>query len=106
MQPQIDRDTEKERLAALAADCWYARGILAHMIHYSTRVLRRHWRGTRCLELGPAEGLMTGPLSEAFSRLVCVDGAEQFCDDLRKKYPSAQVMCSLFEDFDTDEIFD
>ena len=106
MQPQLDRSTEKERLAALAADSWYARGILPHMVKYSARVFERYWHGTRCLELGPAEGLMTGSLSKAFPNLVCVDGAEQFCEDLRQRYPTVQVVCSLFEEFEPKESFD
>src|SRR2546425_140356 len=56
-------ESERRRLDAIAADSWYAKGVNATAVAYCARVFGRHWRGTRCLELGPAEGLMTEVLA-------------------------------------------
>jgi 2-polyprenyl-3-methyl-5-hydroxy-6-metoxy-1,4-benzoquinol methylase len=98
--------SERARLAAIAADSWYAKGAYAATARYSAEVFRRYWRGTRCLELGPAEGVMTEALAAAFPSLTLVDGAERFCADLRARYPAATVACSIFEEFEPAHQFD
>jgi len=98
--------TERARLAAIAADSWYAKGANAATVRYSAEVFGRYWRGTRCLELGPAEGVMTETLAAAFSSLTLVDGAERFCADLRARFPAATVVCSIFEEFEPAHQFD
>jgi 2-polyprenyl-3-methyl-5-hydroxy-6-metoxy-1,4-benzoquinol methylase len=98
--------SERARLAAIAADSWYAKGANTATVRYCTEVFARHWRGTRCLELGPAEGLMTEALAAAFPSLTLVDGAERFCADLRARFPAATVVCSIFEEFDPAHPFD
>jgi len=98
--------SERSRLAAIAADSWYAKGVYAAAARHCTEVFARHWRGTRCLELGPAEGLMTEALAAAFPSLTLVDGAERFCLDLRARFPSATVVCSIFEEFEPAHPFD
>jgi len=98
--------SERQRVEAIAADSWYAKGASAAMVAYSSRVFNRYFRGTRCLELGPAEGLMTEHLYKHFSELTLVEGAESFARALRNRYPRAQVYCSLFEEFSPAEKFD
>jgi 2-polyprenyl-3-methyl-5-hydroxy-6-metoxy-1,4-benzoquinol methylase len=98
--------SERKRLDDIASDSWYAKGANAATVAYSFRVFRRHFRGRRCLEMGPAEGLMTRHLYEHFSQLTLVEGAEGFVRELRDRYPKANVHCSLFEDFSTREKFD
>ncbi len=97
---------ESRRLDDIAADSWYAKGVSTAAARYSAVVLSRFWRGERCLELGPAEGVMTGFLANAFPQLTLVEGAELFCRDLRRRFPQARVVHSLFEEFETAESFD
>jgi 2-polyprenyl-3-methyl-5-hydroxy-6-metoxy-1,4-benzoquinol methylase len=97
---------ERDRLDAIAADRAYGLGANEAMVRYSATVFGRHWRGDRCLEMGPAEGIMTGLLAARFSRLVVVDGADTFCRELRNRYPAADVVTALFETFEPGEVFD
>jgi 2-polyprenyl-3-methyl-5-hydroxy-6-metoxy-1,4-benzoquinol methylase len=102
----LNEQAERARLETVASDSWYDRGANAAMIRYTAEVFGRHWRSGRCLELGPAEGLMTDILDATFSDLTVVDGSEQFCSSLRRRFPNADVQCSLFEDFEPDRQFD
>lgn len=98
--------SERQRLDTIASDSWYAKGANAAMVEYSFRIFRRYFRGGRCLEMGPAEGLMSKHLYEHFSELTLVEGAETFACALRDEYPKAKVHCSLFEEFSAAERFD
>ena len=95
----VNEQAERARLDTIASDSWYSRGANAATIRYSAKLFDRHWRPGRCLELGPAEGLMTEILNGTFSDLTVVDGSEQFCQSLRQRFPKATVQCSLFEEF-------
>jgi 2-polyprenyl-3-methyl-5-hydroxy-6-metoxy-1,4-benzoquinol methylase len=97
---------EHKRLERVAADSWYAKGVAGTGVAHSGEIFARHFRGTSCLELGPAEGVMTEILSQNFPSLTLVDGSEQFCDRLRDRFPDAEVVHSLFEDFNPDRQFD
>ncbi len=97
---------ESERLDRIAADSWYARGPNRQMVEYSAEVFARFWRGPSCLELGPAEGVMTDALAAAFADLTLVEGSEAFCRDLAARYPAATVVHSLFEEFESGRRFD
>lgn len=99
-------ENERERLEAIAADSWYGVGANAASVRYSGQIFARHWRGTRCLELGPAEGLMTELLARSFPSLTIVDGSARFCEDLTRRFPDASVTCSLFEDYEPTTRFD
>src|SRR2546422_3495738 len=91
--------SERDRLDRIAADSWYAKGVNATAIRYCAQVFARSWRGVRCLELGPAEGVMTGELVRVFPDVTVVDGAEAFCRELRARFLGATVVCSIFEEF-------
>lgn len=106
MPNSLDINEERRRLDDIAGDSWYAKGVNTASVRYSAVVLSRFWRGSRCLELGPAEGVMTELLAGAFSHLTLVEGAEAFCKDLRRRFPRAEVVHALFENFDTDQQFD
>jgi 2-polyprenyl-3-methyl-5-hydroxy-6-metoxy-1,4-benzoquinol methylase len=97
---------EKGRLAAIAQDSWYACGANAATVRYSANILARFQRQTACLELGPAEGLMTETLATLFQDLTCVDGAPSFCESLKARFPQVKVVCALFEDFVPQRRFD
>ena len=92
--------TEQQRLDSIAADSWYSLGLNTRTVHYCARVFSRFWKGRRCLEMGPAEGVMTPHLARAFPELTVVEGAETFCRDLRQRFPQAHVVQSLFEGFE------
>ena len=98
--------SERRRLDGIASDSWYAKGPNAASTAYSFRIFSRHFRGRRCLEMGPAEGLMTAHLYEHFSELTLLEGAEPFVRALRERYPKAKVHCSLFEEFSPPEKFE
>lgn len=102
----MNRTAEHDRLADIAADSWYGKGVNAATVAYSLRIFSRHWRPGSCLELGPAEGLATRSLVEHFDDLTCVDGAEIFCRDLRARHPKIAVECALFEDYEPRKTFD
>src|SRR5882672_9055841 len=97
---------EKKRLETVATDSWYMRPTNARMIEYCAKIFARHIRGGNILELGPAEGLMTPYLASLADRLTLVDGAETFCAQLQKQFPQAEVVHSLFEDYNPAQPFD
>jgi len=97
---------ERARLTAIAAQSRYAQGANAESVRYTARVFSRFWGGKRCLELGPAEGLMTDILAERFPELTVVEAAPQFCASIQERHPRATVVNSLFEAFEPREAFD
>ena len=99
-------EQELNRLQAIAADSWYARGVSARMVEHSFEICARHLRGGRLLEMGPAEGVMTPHLARIAGELTLVEGTAAFCDDLRRRFPQARVVHSLFEDFEPAQAFD
>ena len=103
---QVEREHEANRLDSIAADSWYARGANTATVLYSARVFERFWRGRRCLEMGPAEGVMTTILARAFPELCVVEGAAAFCADIERRFPGVEVVNALFEDFEPADRFD
>ena len=97
---------EKSRLEHIANNSLYDKGANAATIHYEFEVFRRFVLPGSILEMGPAEGLMTGHLVDLGQEVVCVDGSEFFSQRLKEKYPSIEVITCLFEDFETDRKFD
>jgi 2-polyprenyl-3-methyl-5-hydroxy-6-metoxy-1,4-benzoquinol methylase len=97
---------EERRLEDIAGDSWYAKGVNSASVAYSGEIFARHFRGGACLELGPAEGVMTEMLAREFSSLTLVDGSARFCEDLRERHPEAQVVHSLFEEYRPERRFD
>lgn len=100
-------ETEQQRLEAAAIDSWYARGCNGEMVRYTATVLGRYTHGRSCLELGPAEGLLSETLARRYpGDLTLVDGSEQFCAILRDRLPAAHIVCSLFENYEPARTFD
>ncbi len=97
---------EIARLAEIADDSWYSRGLNTSTVEYCAEVFARFWKGPRCLEMGPAEGVMTRALARVFPDLTLVEGAESFCASLRDRFPRAIVARSLFENFAPAAVFD
>jgi 2-polyprenyl-3-methyl-5-hydroxy-6-metoxy-1,4-benzoquinol methylase len=89
---------------------WYSsrKGLDSKLIRYRAKTLLPYFKGSKVLELGCADGLMTEMLVTHFKRVVAVDGSSKFCDEVRSriKTDNLEVVCSLFEDFEVNEKFD
>ena len=64
VMPADDPAAERTRLDAIAAVNAYSDSVNAVSMRYSLQVFRRHWQQPRCLELGPAEGVVSALLAE------------------------------------------
>jgi 2-polyprenyl-3-methyl-5-hydroxy-6-metoxy-1,4-benzoquinol methylase len=97
---------ELDRLESIATDGAYNHGPMPTSLRYLAGIFGRHWRGASCLELGPADGVVTERLAEAFPDLTVVDGSSSFCARLADRFPDATVVNSLFEEFTPAHRFD
>ncbi|MBX3678154.1 MAG: class I SAM-dependent methyltransferase [Rhodocyclaceae bacterium] len=97
---------EKAHLERISTASLYAAGANAATIEYSFRIASRHLTGSSLLELGPAEGVMTELLATTGKQLTLVEGSGLFCEDLRRRFPKATVVHSLFEEFQPERQFD
>ncbi|MBJ7330693.1 MAG: class I SAM-dependent methyltransferase [Solirubrobacteraceae bacterium] len=109
MTQQTTSAAEHERLAGVAS--WFSshEGMNGWISVAGFNELRPWFTGTSCLELGPADGVITAQLIECFDRLHAVEGSAEFADQLRDRYadrPGFSVDAALFEDFRTDVTFD
>jgi 2-polyprenyl-3-methyl-5-hydroxy-6-metoxy-1,4-benzoquinol methylase len=98
--------SEIAHLERIASNSLYAAGANSATVRYSFEIFKRFMRGTTLLELGPAEGVMTDLLATLPFELTLVDGASQFCEDLKRRHPRATVVHALFEEFETQQKFD
>lgn len=97
---------ESNHLESIARVSLYAAGANSATIRHSYHIFDRHFCEGATLELGPAEGVMTEYLAKRFKELTLVDGAETFCRELKLKYPTADVVHSIFEEFMPKRKFD
>jgi 2-polyprenyl-3-methyl-5-hydroxy-6-metoxy-1,4-benzoquinol methylase len=97
---------EKEHLERIASDSLYAAGINTESIQYAYRILQRHLLGENLLEMGPAEGVMTELLATTGKSMTLVEGSKRFVDSLQERFPEANVVHALFEEFQPKEQFD
>lgn len=102
----MDSARELQHLARISADSLYAAGPSGASVEHSFKLFSRFIEGNSILELGPAEGVMTARLARLGKRLTMVEGALNFCEDLRRRFPQATVVHSLFEEFKPDGLFD
>jgi 2-polyprenyl-3-methyl-5-hydroxy-6-metoxy-1,4-benzoquinol methylase len=98
--------TEKARLESISKVSLYCSGVNSDTIKYSFKVAERHMVGDSILEMGPAEGVMTELLAATGKKLTLIEGSGLFCDDLRRRFPQANTIHSLFEEFEPNELFD
>ena len=97
---------EQQRLDEAAS--WYLNQQLdfdRRMVRFRYESLRPHLRGPAGLELGSAEGEMTGLLLPHFQTLTVVDAAGDLLDRI-PELPGLRKVRSLFEDFAPAERFD
>ena len=71
-------------------------------------LLKKHFHGSRCLELGPATGHGTAFLLEHFPTVVAVDGSQKVADDLNARFGARglTVLRSYFEELTLGRAFD
>ena len=99
-------DEERRRLDRIAADSLYGAGANRATITHSFKVFERYIRPGPVLEMGPAEGHMTGDLAGTNQPLTVVEGAATFCDSLRARFPTVEVVHALFEDYAPAQAFE
>ncbi|ACG76428.1 conserved hypothetical protein [Phenylobacterium zucineum HLK1] len=92
-------EEERRRLDEIAADSTYGAGANRATIAHSFEVFRRYIRPGPILEMGPAEGYMTGDLASLDEPLTVVEGAKVFCDSIKARWPQIEVVHALFEEF-------
>ena len=97
---------EQQHLENISENSRYAAGVNTDTTKYSFVIAERFFTGTTILEMGPAEGVMTELLAKTDKRLTLVEGSKMFSEDLRKRFPKAQVVHSLFEEFKPETQFD
>nr|WP_010496810.1 class I SAM-dependent methyltransferase [Paenibacillus elgii] len=95
----MDLNEELKTLENISKDYSHVRSLNYSMIKYTEQIFSRYMKGGSVLELGPAEGLMTEVLFKKYNDITLVEGSENFCKKLKMKYPSANVVNSLFERF-------
>ncbi|MGI9306082.1 MAG: class I SAM-dependent methyltransferase [Gammaproteobacteria bacterium] len=93
-------DEERKRLDAIAAGVSYASGIGEKTNQYAFRIIRRHYAGGCVWEAGAAEGALSEKLAELDAPLTLLDGAEKKCVLLRRRFPNADVVHSLIEEYE------
>ena len=98
--------SEKVRLESISNVSLYSAGVNSASIRYSFKIAERHMVGDTILELGPAEGVMTELLAATGKKLTLVEGSGLFCDSLRRRFPDANTINALFEEFQSSELFD
>jgi trans-aconitate methyltransferase len=96
---------ELERLESISVNSMYAAGPSSAMVEYSFEIFYRNSVNGNCLEMGPAEGVMTNKLVKVFDELTLVEGSRQFSSELAIRYPKIDVVHSLFEDFEPKKKF-
>lgn len=97
---------EKAHLERISNVSLYAAGANSATISYSFKIAERYLVGDTLLEMGPAEGVMTELLATTGKRMTLVEGSGLFCKDLRKRFPQANVVHALFEEYQPGELFD
>lgn len=97
---------EKTHLEGIAQHSMYAAGVNFATIEYSFKLAERYLVGSNLLEMGPAEGVMTALLATTGKKLTLVEGSAHFCNDLRQRFPNADVVHALFEEFRPNKLFD
>ena len=97
---------ELDELQRISEVSRYSAGVMPTAIRYCHGLMKRHIRGRRILEMGPAEGVMTEVLATADCKLTIVEGSALFCESLRRRFPNVKIVHSLFEDFQPVDVFD
>lgn len=100
-------ESEKERLRGVA-DWYQTEGFYAKLLEQGYDKIKSHFSGKDCLELGCADGAMTEHLVDDFEAVVAIDGADEYCKEVKNRLSSDNltVVCSLFEEYKPDQQYD
>jgi 2-polyprenyl-3-methyl-5-hydroxy-6-metoxy-1,4-benzoquinol methylase len=98
--------SEKKRLEAVARDSTYVNMAGKASTRHCATIFERHFRGNSCLELGPAEGVMTAHLIKHFAKVTVVEGSETFAGMIAAAHPEVHVHHGLIEAFAPRERYD
>lgn len=90
---------ERHHLDDIASRIEYSEGVIRYSTRYCYQIFSRYMQPGNTLELGPGEGVMTECLCERGEPVTVVDGAQGLCSDLKRRFPQATVVHSLFEEF-------
>ena len=102
-------------LDEIAIESIYAEGVAVDTMKYCCQLFLDNMKKGSVLELGPAEGLMTGIIyknKEYFDSwsggkdYSIVEGSKVFSDSLRKRYPMIKLHNMYFEEFDSNRKYD
>ncbi|MDB0055421.1 class I SAM-dependent methyltransferase, partial [Bacteroidia bacterium] len=72
---------------------------------FGYNTIKPFFRGKKALELGPASGFMTKNLVNDFEKLDLIEGSNELLDQI-PNYENVIKTHSLFEDFETTELYD
>lgn len=75
------------------------------LIHYRYSAIKKYFVGKTCLEIAPAQGVMTKELIGDFETLYAVDGSKNLLNQI-PNYPNVFKYHSMIEDFNIDIKFD
>jgi len=98
--------SEIDQLEKISESFGYSEGVMASSTKYCCTILQRHLRGENILELGPAEGLMTGMLLKTGRIITVVEGSLKYCNSIKERFPQVNVVHSLFEEYQPPEKYD
>jgi len=87
---------------------WYLNEQLTidkRMVFERYKAIKGYFKGKVCLEMGPAEGLMTLLIVNDFEKLDIVDASKKLLDQIKGK-TNIRKFCSYFEEFNPDIRYD
>lgn len=101
-----EEQSELARLETIAKVGGYTEEILDEKIHGRIfEIFSGHMREGATLEVGPAEGLMTGRISEMSQTLTLLEPTPSMADSLEKRFPKANVVRNLMEEWSPESSF-
>ena len=103
----ISNPDENASIQAISQNHGYIDRCMTHSIDYTKKLLFPYLNEkSRVLEIGPAEGHLSGFLYEVCSRYEIVEPSETFSSQLKSRLPNALIHTCMIEDFDTTQTFD
>lgn len=87
---------------------WYGNTELdfdRELISYRYKSIRRYFKGDSCLEIGPAQGIMTQLLVKDFKKITLAEASANLLRQI-PDYKNVTKIHSTIEDFDNEDLFD
>lgn len=101
----MKKNNESKRIESLSS--WYIKEQLdfdKQLIEFRYESIKPYFYGDECLELGPADGVMTKFLINDFSKVIAVEGSNELLKKI-PDFPNLKKIHSLFEDFNPRSLF-